>query len=391
MSPTVLVYRNQPIAISETFVYNQSFRLRKYSAYILGAKWPQGPAISLPDERARVINEGSWYGRLREFNWKVLGRVPEDVLEWARTLRPVLLHAHFGPDGAVALPLARALAIPLVVSFHGTDATMKDSYVWRNSYLTHRLYLLRRRTLARAASRVIVQSELLRRVVVEQHGFSPEKVACIRHGVDVQKFRPATDRAEWGHVLYVGRLIERKGLEYLLRALAIVRKRFPDVQLTVIGDGPMRGRYQTLARKLLGTNVSFLGAQPQDAVRECMERAYVFCMPSVTVPSGEVETLGVVFLEAMAMQIPPVSFRSGGIPEVVLHGETGFLAEERDIEALAHYLTVLLQQPELRNRMGEAGRRRVEQEFNLETQNAKLEALYDEVVVEHASKRASVL
>src|SRR5690606_10935797 len=107
---------------------------------------------------------------------------------------------------------------------------------------------------------------------------------------------------------------------------------------------------------------------------------YVFCMPSVTVPSGEVETLGVVFLEAMAMQIPPVSFRSGGIPEVVLHGETGFLAEERDIEALAHYLTVLLQQPELRNRMGEAGRRRVEQEFNLETQNAKLEALYDEVV-----------
>jgi glycosyltransferase involved in cell wall biosynthesis len=141
----------------------------------------------------------------------------------------------------------------------------------------------------------------------------------------------------------------------------------------------MRGRYEALARQILGDRCTFLGAQPQQVVREYMAKAYVFCMPSVTMPSGEAETLGMVFLEAMAMRVPPVSFRSGGIPEVILHGKTGFLAEERDVDGLAHYLTLLLESPDLRNQMGGAGRRWVEQEFNLETQNAKLELLYDEV------------
>jgi glycosyltransferase involved in cell wall biosynthesis len=146
----------------------------------------------------------------------------------------------------------------------------------------------------------------------------------------------------------------------------------------------MRGRYEALARQILGDRCTFLGAQPQQVVREYMAKAYVFCMPSVTMPSGEAETLGMVFLEAMAMRVPPVSFRSGGIPEVIVHEEMGFLAEEKNVDQLAHYLTLLLEDPVLRNRMGEAGRRRVEQEFNLEKQNAKLEALYDEVIAEYA-------
>jgi colanic acid/amylovoran biosynthesis glycosyltransferase len=379
MKPRILVFTNQPLPISETFVYNQTMRLGRYEACFLGSKSPRGPAIPLPEERVYLINSGGIAGRLREFGFKIFGRLPVDVVDWIRRVQPVLIHAHFGSYGAIAFPLAGRLGLPFIVSFHGTDAAMKDWYVLRSSYMAHRLYLLRRRRLAQVASRVIVQSDFLRRIVIERHGFPEEKVVMIRHGVDLDLFQPHVAQPEWGHILYVGRLVERKGLYYLLVALGKVKERFPTVRLTVIGDGPMRGRYEALARQILGDRCTFLGAQPQQVVREYMAKAYVFCMPSVTMPSGEAETLGMVFLEAMAMRVPPVSFRSGGIPEVILHGKTGFLAEERDVDGLAHYLTLLLESPDLRNQMGGAGRRWVEQEFNLETQNAKLELLYDEV------------
>lgn len=386
MKRTILIYRDQPLPISETFVYNQCFKLQRYQAYILGAKWPKGPSIQLPEERVRVINEGSLNGWLQEFQWKVMGWVPKEILRWAKSLSPGLIHAHFGPDGVVVMPLAKKLGVPLLVSFHGTDATMKPSYVWRHSYWTHRLYWLRRKKLAGMVNRIIVQSNFLRDIVTSQHGMPAEKVTCIRHGVDLGEFVPGDSITEKRHVLYVGRLIERKGLPFLLRALSRLSERFPDLRLTVIGTGPMKYTYEAMAQELLGNRVKFLGAQPQAIVKDYLRRAYLFSMPSVTMPSGEAETLGVVFLESMAMKVPPVSFRSGGIPEVIVHGKTGFLAEERNIEELAHYLGILLENETLRHQMGEAGRRWVEQEFNLERQNAKLEALYDEVIEEYARR-----
>lgn len=388
MQRIILVYSNQPLPLSETFVYNQTIRLSRYKAYFLGTKRPKGPSIPLPEDRVYLlINTNRATGWMREFSFKVLGYVPGDVRSWVKEIKPVLIHAHFGPYGAIALPLAEHLKLPLVVSFHGTDATMRDSYVLRSSYMAHRFYLLRRRRLVRVTTRIVVPSEFLWEIVVTRHGFPEEKVVMIRHGIDLDKFRPGAGEPEWGHILYVGRLVERKGLPYLLEAVGRLKQRFPGIRLTVIGDGPMRARYEAMAASILGDQVTFLGAQPQEVVREYLERVYVFCMPSITMPSGEAETLGVVFLEAMAMKLPPVSFHSGGIPEVIRHGETGFLAEERDVDGLAHYLALLLENPDLRNRMGETGRKWVAQEFNLRVQNAKLEALYDEVVEEHRRRR----
>jgi len=382
MKPRILVYRNLLFPISETFVLNQTMHLSRYEAHVLGAKLQKGASIAFPEERMYLVNQDGVQGWLREFGWKVLGHVPEDVFHWARQLRPALIHAHFAPDGAMAM--AKRLGLPLIVSFHGTDATMKDGHVWRHSYMTHRLYLLRRRRLAHVASRIIAQSEFLRNIVVFRHGFPTGNVVIIRHGIDLNQFQAVGNHTEWGHVLYVGRLIERKGLHYLIRALGKARVRFPEVHLTVIGDGPKREEYEAMAARELGHDVTFLGMQPQRVVQDYMQRAYVFCMPSITMPSGEAESLGVVFLEAMATKVPVVSFSSGGIPEVVLHEKTGFLAEERDVEGLAYYLSTLLENLGLRNEMGEAGRKWVEQAFNLEKQNAKLEALYDEVIAEHA-------
>lgn len=373
----VLVYANQPFPISETFAYNQTFRLERYEAFVLGAKAPRGPSISVPRDRLYLINRGGKSGLLRELRFKLLGHIPADVESWVATIGPRLVHAHFGPAGAVILPLAEKLRLPLVVSFHGTDATMKDSWVWLRSHVAHRIYILRRRWLAKRANKVVVPSEFLRKIVVERHGFPEEKVVVVRHGVDLTKFRPETASPEWGHILYVGRLIERKGLPYLLAALNMVKDRFPGLQLTVIGDGPMRASYERMAKSLLGERVRFLGAQPHDVVLDHMRRAYIFAMPSITMPSGEAETFGVVFLEAMAMGVPPVSFRSGGIPEVVVHGEVGFLAEERNVGELAYYISKLLEDGDLRNSFGERGRDWVRREFDLRLRLAELENVYD--------------
>jgi colanic acid/amylovoran biosynthesis glycosyltransferase len=382
MADNILVFCNQPIPISETFVYHQIAGLRRYHAIVLGVKKPKGPGIDLSGLDVHLISHGGIRGTVREFGLKMFGYVPKSVRHLLRQFRPKLVHAHFAPYGAIAIPIARQFGLPLLVSVHGTDVTMSDAAIWRSSYFAHRLYLLRRCALSRVASRVIVQSDFLKRIVIEQHGFRPDQVVCIRYGIDTDQFRPHPAATKWGSILYVGRLVERKGLSFLLRALALLQARFPDLHLTVIGDGPLREQYEVLAHQLLGQRVTFLGAQPTTVVRRYLEQAYIFCMPSITMPSGEAESLGVVFLEAMAMQVPPVSFQSGGIPEVIIHGQTGFLARERQVEELAHYIEILLTNRQLRDRMGVQGRQWVEQEFNLAKQNTKLEALYDEVIAE---------
>lgn len=374
----VLVYHNQPLPISETFVYNQCLRLKRFEVFFLGSKRPQGARIELPEERLYLVSQGGPVGRVREAALKLGGYLFPDVVTWVRTVDPALIHAHFGPDGAVIMATAKRLQLPLVVSFQGTDATTKDEYI-KYSYLRHRIYLRRRAKLIQSVDRVIVQSDFLWQKVTAQ-GFPESKIRLVRHGIDLDQFTPGRQTAAWGHVLFVGRLIERKGLHLLIEALRIVRQRFPDIRLTVIGDGPKREEYEAQAARHLGDGVEFLGAQPHKVVKEYLERAYLFCMPSVTMPSGEAESLGLVFLEAHAMSVPVVSFRSGGIPEVVVHGKTGLLAEEGHVEGLAHHLLTLLENSELRDQMGRAGRQRVERHFDLEAQNAKLEAVYDEVL-----------
>jgi glycosyltransferase involved in cell wall biosynthesis len=278
----------------------------------------------------------------------------------------------------MALPIAVKLRLPLVVSFLGTDVTLHDQY-GRRLHWSHRLYLLRRKRLSDLLTAAIVPSEFLREAIIAQ-GFPEHRIHIIAHGVDLTRFVPGERTAiEAGKVLYVGRLVERKGLHLLIDALEQARQALPTITLTVIGDGPMRSEFEARALAKLGEGFEFLGAQPQDIVHEHLRSAQVFAMPSITMPNGEVETFGLVYAEAQAMRVPVVAFASGGISEVVAHGETGFLAPEGDIRELAGYIQQLMVEPDLCGKMGDAGRRRVERLFDLDKQNAKLEALYDEL------------
>ena len=180
-------------------------------------------------------------------------------------------------------------------------------------------------------------------------------------------------------VLYVGRLVEYKGCDYLLRAMQHVQQQRPQARLVVIGDGPFRAALEKLNGEL-GVGANFLGELSQQPMRSWLERARVFCAPSVTVEGGMSEAFGNVFSEAQAMGVPVVSFRHGGIPETMRDGVTGLLAPERDVETLAAHLMRYLEDHAFWARSREEGMHWVRKTFDVRSQTAGLEAIYDNVI-----------
>jgi colanic acid/amylovoran biosynthesis glycosyltransferase len=201
--------------------------------------------------------------------------------------------------------------------------------------------------------------------------------------VNTEFFSPDPSVRREPVVLFVGHLTEVKGCEYLIRSMAKAQAVLPDLELVVIGDGPLRPHLEQIAKENL-THFRFLGLQPKNTVKEWMNRAKVFSVPSTTATSGAEEGFGLVFLEAQAMGCPVVSSSSGGIPEAVAHGETGLLAKERDVDALSQHILLLLGNENLWRKMSEAGRNRVKSLFDLKTQTQALEKLYVQVLADRA-------
>jgi len=145
-----------------------------------------------------------------------------------------------------------------------------------------------------------------------------------------------------------------------------------DARLVIIGDGPLRSQLEAMAPR-----AEFLGAQPGDAVKRWMNRARVFCVPTVRAANGDMDGCPIVFFEAQAMGLPVVAFASGGTPEAVADGETGLLAKERDTVGLAERLARLLDSDQEWGRLSARARARVESDFDIVKQCEKLETIYD--------------
>jgi glycosyltransferase involved in cell wall biosynthesis len=206
-------------------------------------------------------------------------------------------------------------------------------------------------------------------------GFPEEKVIVHYIGIDTDLFKADASVRREPIVLFVGRLVEKKGCEYLIRAMARVQANCPEARLVVIGEGPLRVSLEKLAQQNF-PQATFLGAKAPDEVRDWMNRAFVFCVPSTTARNGDQEGFGLVFTEAQAMGLPVVSFASAGVPEAVANGSTGFLVPERDEEGLARNITTLLTDGQVWQRCSEAGMARVRSHFNLRHQTGVLEEIY---------------
>ena len=157
-----------------------------------------------------------------------------------------------------------------------------------------------------------------------------------------------------------------------------LKTRFPELKLTLVGDGDLRQPLQQEAVNR-GIQAEFVGTETAAQIRERLARCWVFAAPSITAESGDAEGLGMVFLEAQALNTPVVSFHSGGVTEAVDDGISGLLCREKDVTSFTENVAELLDNPALRQNMGAAGRKRIESEFDVRQQCAKLENIYNEL------------
>jgi colanic acid/amylovoran biosynthesis glycosyltransferase len=351
---SVVVYRSPLFNPSETFVRAHALALERYRPLLVGVE-DKG---NVPAELRSSLFLRSRFARI------------EDLAERLRPHRPRLVHAHFGPDGLAALPLARALGVPLVTTLHGYDVSLSRGRMLASGRLSWMRYALGRERLMREGDVFLPVSDALRGAALAQ-GFPAERTQTHYLGADLDRFRPGGER-ETGLILHVGRLVGKKGTTVLLEAMA----RLPEARLVVVGDGPERPRLERQAAGL-GDRVRFLGALDSAAVAEWMQRASLLAAPSLTARNGDAEGLPTVIVEAAATALPVVATRHSGIPEAVVDGETGFLVPEGDPEALAERIALLIGSAELRERMGRAARAMAEAKFDLRRQTARLEDLYD--------------
>jgi colanic acid/amylovoran biosynthesis glycosyltransferase len=374
----VFVYRNELLPVSETFIQAQSAALRGFEVKLVGLK-KAANSLTVKNDPIYLTTDNSFVSRLRRYVFMNTGLAPG----WLNTLRaakPDLVHCHFATDGAIAMQVADATDVPLICTLHGYDVTTKDEHLAKS--LLGRIYLRRREKLWKRVAKFVPTSQYIRDRAVAA-GFPAEKMQVLYSGLDLSRFEARDVPRNPNLVLYVGRLVEKKGGPYLLKAVAKVAETHPDVELVIIGDGPLRESLEAEA-KALKINCRFLGRlmnpEPGNSVHDWMRKARVFCGPSVEAADGNTEGVPFVFVESHALGLPAVSFNHAGIQEAVLHGETGLLAPERDLETLAAYLLRMIEDDAFWEECSARGKSWVWERFDLNVLTGELESLYSSVI-----------
>ena len=374
------IYRLVFPLISETFIKEQTSSLTEYEPTFLirsKIKDVEFQNVSISDQDFFKIKQSLF----------LLTRAPFLFRNTDILASLSLIHAHFGPDGVYALPLAEKLGIPLVVTTHGYYTELYRKSIWhpwdKNRQLRYQSiqFLLYERELKAKASAFIAVSRFTAKQLIEG-GYPQEKVITHYIGVDTEKFSPGNNANE-RYILCVGRHGPKKGIDTLLRAFARIARKYPSVTLIQVGSGSLENTssLQSLAEKLdIKERVHFVGSQPHETVLQLMRGAEIFALPSQTTKNGDTEGLPFSINEASACGIPVVSTWHSGIPEAVLDGETGLLAPEKDDKLLAEKLDILLSDRALGKTMGQRGREYVCETFNVHKQTAKLEKIYDQVI-----------
>jgi glycosyltransferase involved in cell wall biosynthesis len=297
-------------------------------------------------------------------------RLADRVAPW----KPRLIHAHFATDALLALPLARRLGVPLVVTLHGYDVMRTRGALLGSLRLSWARYAIWRRRVIEGGALFLAVSDALRRRAVAQ-GFPEARVRTHYLGTKLAPMPADAPPREPGLVLHVGRLVEKKGTALLLDAMAQV----PGGRLAVIGEGPLGEALRVQASKL-GLDVEWLGRLPHEEVRGWMRRATLLAVPSITARDGDAEGLPTVIAEAGAVGLPTVGSDHSGIPEAVVDGVTGFVVPEGDSVQLAARIAELLADPARAGAMGLAARARTEDLFDSGKQIERLEGYYDELL-----------
>jgi N-acetyl-alpha-D-glucosaminyl L-malate synthase BshA len=284
-------------------------------------------------------------------------------------LKPDIISAQSVPLGVPGLVSKILLNVPCVVWGQGSDI-----------YLQSRRKNLISEIVLRNADAVIALTEDMKRRMMD---IFERNVYVVPNGIDLDRFRELSSercraalniRANEKIIISVGRLHPIKGHKYLIESLKTICKQHKDVQLILVGDGEEKYSLELLVEKLdLGAKVKFVGAIKNEDIPKYMAASDIFVLPSLS------ESFGIVNLEAMASGLPIVASKVGGVPEIVIDGENGFLVEPESPKEIAEKVTILLEDDELRKRIS-IHNKTCSGEYEWDNVVKKLEEIYKIVV-----------
>ena len=285
-----------------------------------------------------------------------------------------IIHCNYGETGLYFLQLKKILGLKgkLVTSFHGYDVSR---FVQKHGVHVYS-------TLFSEADLFLAVSHSIRTRLIEL-GCNESKVFVHHSGIDLKRFNSAKRRTRiqsTTRIITIG-FTEKKGLDYGIRAIAkLVASGFA-IRYSIVGDGPLREKLQSLIHDLdLENVVTLCGFRNQEEVLDLLADADLMIAPSITTPSGDQEGIPNVLKEAMAMGLPVVATKHAGIPELVQDGISGFLVPERDVEALAEKIVFLVKHHEKAIEMGRAGNEFVKQDYDIDTLNDHLVRRYQSLL-----------
>jgi len=304
-----------------------------------------------------------------------LGELSKEVEEFD----PNVVHAMWAfPQGFIASLLKKFKKFPLVISIFGAEV-----------YLAKRYHISRLIKFAANNADALGANSIA--TINAAHACGVEKdIELIFVGVDTKRFKPNNnasivrrkyDLGGSSLILTIGRMVERKGHEYLIRAMPYILEEFPNAKLMLVSGGPLEKRLRDVAQKLeLRRSVIFTGKVSHEELPGCYAACDVFCLPAIVDFKGDTEGgQGLVTKEAMATRKPVVATDVGGIPDIVKNEDTGLLVRQKDSKELAHAIIRLLRDSELRERIARKGYEVVKREFSYEAMSKKYLKIYEDI------------
>jgi colanic acid/amylovoran biosynthesis glycosyltransferase len=385
MKNNLLVYNEKFFSLSETFIYNYTVSAAKeYNIHLLSGERinrdifpiPSGVTDHLIDEYKNIADKirTNFHRTHKGYSGKFSLYHDSFIQSVIRNTPINLIHAHYGPNGISILPYAQQQNVPLIVNFHGYDASRSTM---NNEYMDNLKHLF-----DYASAIIIVSPHMAENLRLDSYA---DKVHIIPYGIDADYFQPESDiEKDSIELLHFGRLVEKKGVPDLVRVFGEIEKKYKNILLHVVGDGnKMRECKQVVEElQIAPQKVLFHGAQPHSVIKNLLERTDIFVLNSRTADDGNMEGLPNSILEAMSMEKAVVSTSHAGIPLAIKDGRNGLLVPEKDNSALFTAIEKLINDSELRNRLGKRARQTVLEKFTVRSMQSKVNEVYRAVLSE---------
>jgi colanic acid/amylovoran biosynthesis glycosyltransferase len=348
---------------SETFIYEQIRNMKEFEPVVFTLTTNKNTE-KFPVKELYSISSLPYLKQKGESIRSIFGR-SDYFRKLIKELDIKLIHAHFAYMGNYALQFKKYYDIPIITSFYGLDIYQLTK---------NPLYRLQLKRLFKHGDFFTGYSSVMMQRAIEL-GCPPEKVITFTVGIDLNKFKfkkrtPANEI----NFLYIGRLVEKKGVVYGVRAFAKSYQKHKNITLTIIGDGPLYNEIDAEIKKLgMASKIKMLGYVPDISAE--LDKAHVFISPSVVAKSGDAEGgINVTVIEALASGIPALVTPQTQ-SDLIFDGRTGFVAKERDADDLSQKMDILIENPELIQKFGIMGREMVEK-LDSRSQTEKLENIY---------------